>query len=99
MKKICVEAEDSIKETEAVIIIKLRNGGEFRRHVTTPKGDYKNPMSFEEIIEKFRDLTKEVLLEERQIDRLIKIIQHIDELKDVSILLKLCSSNKLKFKF
>lgn len=94
MKKIWVEGEDSFKETEAVIIIQLKNGREFRRHVTTPKGDYKNPMSFEEIIEKCRDLTKEVLLE-AQFNRLIKIIQHIDELDDISILIELCCSKKL----
>jgi 2-methylcitrate dehydratase PrpD len=64
------------------VIIKLKNGAEYARQVAEPKGDPRNPMSDEELIEKFREGVKERLKTEK-VEAIIKSIMTIDQLSNI----------------
>lgn len=73
MKKVqCVEDPDLDKEFPrrwpASVKIIARGGREYSTRIDHPKGDPENPLSWEEIIEKFRNLTSPLFSERRQGD-------------------------------
>ena len=94
MRKMKVLGVDSLKETEARVVVKLKNKAQLDRRVLAPKGDPRNPMSFDEIADKFRDLTQD-LLSDRQMDQILHIVQNLERIKDPSTLLKLCRVKKI----
>jgi len=94
MKKMKVRGLDSLKETEAHVVIKLKDRGRLDRRVLTPKGDPENPMSFDEISYKFRSLTQD-LLSDRQMDQIIHVVHNLERIEDPSTLLKLCCVKKI----
>jgi len=89
MKKITVIRNESFEESEAHIRVKLKNGTQHSHHVVAPKGDPRNPLSFEEIIEKFEDLNSTVL-SRRRMTRMIDLIQNLEKLQNLSELIRLC---------
>jgi len=89
MKKINVIRNESLGESEARIRVKLKNEIQYSHHVVAPKGDPRNPLSFEEIIKKFEDLTCTVL-SRRRMNRMIDIIQNLEKLQNLSELIRLC---------
>lgn len=94
MKKIKAFGKGSLKETEANVVIKLKNGAQLSRRVFAPKGDPENPMSFDDISCKFRSLAQN-LLSEHQMKQIIHIVQNLEKIKDPSTLLKLCRVKKI----
>jgi 2-methylcitrate dehydratase len=89
MGKIKARANPALKETEANVKVRLKNGTEFSRDVSFPKGDPRNPLTFDEIEEKFRDLV-EPLLPKKRMDQLVEMIHGLESLQDVGKLMKLC---------
>ena len=59
-------------------------------HPAIPRGDPRNPLSFDEIVEKFTDLGKG-LLNEWAIEQIIPMIQNLEKMENISLLLKMCS--------
>jgi 2-methylcitrate dehydratase PrpD len=81
-----LKAEDSFEKGEALppaeIVIKLKNGELFSRRVTTPKGDPGNPMTTEELTDKFKDCARRVLpLEE--IDQTLQLFLELEALPNM----------------
>ncbi len=93
MGKIKATSNPSREETEANVKVRLRNGTEFSREVFFPKGDSRNPMTFDEIKEKFRDMVEPVLSKKRT-EQIVEVIQKFESLEDVNKLLKLCRFEK-----
>jgi 2-methylcitrate dehydratase len=93
MGKIKAFGHESLKETEARMTVFLKNGGSYDHQVIAPKGDPRVPMTFDEIVEKFKDLSRKRLSKDR-IDRIIHQVKHLEDLKDTSTLLKLCCAKK-----
>jgi 2-methylcitrate dehydratase PrpD len=93
MKKINVIRNESLGESEARIRVKLKNGTQCSHHVVAPKGDPRNPLSFEDIINKFEDLTCTVL-SRRRMNRMIGAIQHLEKLHNLSELIRLCRADR-----
>ncbi len=93
MGKIKATSNPSLKEIEANVKVRLRNRTEFSREVFFPKGDSRNPMTLDEIKEKFRDLVQPVLSKKRT-EQIVEVIQGLESLDDVSKLLKLCHLEK-----
>jgi 2-methylcitrate dehydratase PrpD len=93
MKKIRASGNNSLRESEARIAIQLKNGSRLKSVVSFPKGDPKNPMSFDEIIEKFNDLTHS-LLSHHQRNKIILIVKNLESMENPSTLLKLCRVKK-----
>lgn len=71
------------------IKITLRNGSVVTKEVDVPKGHPNNPMSTQEIEEKFKRLTKN-FLKDSQVERIFKFIWNLENQEDVSGLFRLC---------
>jgi 2-methylcitrate dehydratase PrpD len=70
------------------IIIRLDSGETYAHTVSVPKGEPENPMSQEELIAKFRQLSGSVF-EEKKIDELLEIIQGLDKTTDLNKLFEI----------
>ena len=92
MKKINVIRNESLAESEARMRVKLKNGIQYSHHVDAPKGDPRNPLSFDDIVEKFKDLTH-LILSERRMNQIILLVQNLENLENFSMLIKLCCVN------
>ena len=89
MEKVTATSNSGIAETEANIMVRLKNGQVHRIRVTSPKGDPKNPLSFAEIQQKFGELALSVLPENR-IGKIIERVRHLEDQKDISTVVRLC---------
>ncbi len=89
MKRVKTTGRDSLREEEAGITIIMKDGSRYSRHVTVPKGDPGNPLTFEEIVKKFEDLTAEVI-SERRANQIVETVWNLDKLKTTANLVKLC---------
>jgi 2-methylcitrate dehydratase PrpD len=69
--------------------VRLKNKTQLSRRVLAPKGDPRNPMDFDEIAGKFRDLTRDALSAPR-VDQIIHIVKHLEKMENPSALLRLC---------
>jgi len=69
----------------ARVTIGLDDGMEREATVLYPKGDPENPVSFEDLAEKFRGIT-DGIIPEKQAHRLIEAVGHLESLKRVSTL-------------
>jgi len=60
----------------------LKNGDRFETRIDFPKGSAENPMSFDQVAEKFKSLASKVLPSKR-IDAIVEKIKKFEELNDV----------------
>jgi 2-methylcitrate dehydratase len=72
------------------ITVKTKDGRVIAKQVDFRKGSPTNPMTAEEIEQKFRSLTKRYL-KERQADTILDLVLHMEKQRDLSPLLKSCS--------
>jgi 2-methylcitrate dehydratase PrpD len=93
MGKVKAFADDALSETEATINVVLQDGQDYSIHIDTPKGDPRNPLTFEEIAEKARDLTATVL-SDRIFDEVIDLTDHLSELDTIVTLVHLCCPDR-----
>ncbi|MEM3484389.1 MAG: MmgE/PrpD family protein [Candidatus Bathyarchaeia archaeon] len=68
--------------------IKLVSGIEYSKMVNTPKGDPRNPLSWDEVVDKFRNCTREILAR-GEMERAIEIVSHLEKVNTVSDLMQL----------
>lgn len=71
------------------IIVKLIDGRVITKQMNVPKGHPKNPMTTEEVEQKFRLLTKK-FLKESQIQQLVEFVWKLEKQKDIRPLFELC---------
>ncbi len=69
----------------------MKTGERFSRRVDYCKGDPKNPMSDEEIKNKFRRLAQRKMSSKR-VEEIIAAVERIEELKDMRELARLLAS-------
>ena len=94
LKKITVREDKDLtssypSEIANRIVVKLADGRTVTRQVSIPKGHPRNPMSQEEVVSKFKLLTKK-FLSGAQTERIIDFVWSIEKQKDISLLPKLC---------
>lgn len=70
------------------ITLKTKDGKIFTKEVRYPKGHARNPMSDDEVIEKFKRCTQDILNQNDQ-DKLIDAVFNIEKFNDIDDLLKL----------
>jgi len=63
----------------------------FEKEILKAKGDYQNPLSRKELINKFNNLTKEVFNSEIQQIKVIEIINDLENIENIQILFDLLS--------
>ena len=74
----------------AEVRVFLRTGDQFTARVLCPKGDPTNPLSREEIYNKFLDLTKRVLGEKAMSDLIVSVerLEEVENIKDLMTMLR-----------
>lgn len=97
MSKIKIVADPRIDAAfpefqKATVRIAMANGREYRKSLNFPKGDYRHPLSDEDIEEKFHALAEPVLSSQAQ-KRLVDGIWKLDRQKSVIDLLSLTASH------
>ncbi|PIV23071.1 MAG: MmgE/PrpD family protein [Deltaproteobacteria bacterium CG03_land_8_20_14_0_80_45_14] len=91
MKKVkAIPVEDDDLYLGARGSVRMKDGTEYKESTVFPKGDPQNPLSYDELAEKFRSITMGVL-PRNKIEKLIQKIKILEELKDIGSLLDLCS--------
>lgn len=89
----CAEDPDLEREFPrkwpASVIIKVKDGPEYRTRIEYPKGDPENPLTWDELIAKFKNLMAPVFPEEKQntIVTLVKILDQSETLDSFLALL------------
>ena len=60
----------------------LKNGSALEKSAGAARGDRDNPMGFDDIVEKYRDCTRELLPADK-VERVLTLVQNIEELPDL----------------
>jgi 2-methylcitrate dehydratase PrpD len=72
-------------------IVVMAGGGRYETEVETPRGDPKNPLTWDELAGKFRDCAS-VVLNDEHVEMAIALIGRLDELADVGELIATVAS-------
>jgi len=79
--------ENFPRQWPAAVIVETSDGSVLEKQLTYPKGDPENPLSWEELIEKFRILASEVM-PERACSDIIARVQQIDREDSIDTLMQ-----------
>jgi 2-methylcitrate dehydratase PrpD len=84
LRKVHVVVDESIPEPGPYcpVTVELKNGMRFSHTATIAKGDPRNPMSEEEVLEKFRSNARTVI-SDKQCDALAALIKNMEEVENV----------------
>lgn len=88
--KISLEIDDTLQEDQAVIKVLLKNGTEHTHFVEHAIGSVKVPMSDEQLVEKFMDVTDNIIGTGAK-QRLIDLIYQFEELENLEEFFQLCT--------
>jgi 2-methylcitrate dehydratase PrpD len=75
----------------ARVTIKLKNGTSHQEKLDGPKGSPENPVARNEVVSKFRNLTGMILSGDR-VEKIIKSVEELDDLGNISTLCKMLVS-------
>jgi 2-methylcitrate dehydratase PrpD len=73
------------------VTVAMENGEEYTSVVDDPKGDWRNPVTQDELEEKFTSLATREIEDEDRIQRIIDFVTNIHEVDDVGVLYTLVS--------
>jgi 2-methylcitrate dehydratase PrpD len=73
----------------AILDVTTKDGRHFQERVELTKGDPGDPLTRDELVEKFRDLAVSVALPKHKIDAILKLVTNLESLDDISELGKL----------
>jgi len=88
MDRVRLVVDRSLHENQAVVTIRTADGRELVERVEAATGSGANPMSDEELADKFMDLATGALPRDRA-ERLAELVWRMDELEDMSALVSL----------
>ena len=90
VKYVHPEREEGQRAPE-VVTVRLSDGRQYSQEVLFAKGSPEQPMSAEELIDKYRDCAL-VVLPEEAVERSLELVAHLDKLKDITELTDLLTS-------
>ena len=70
------------KKWPARVVVTTTDGREFEHRLDYPKGDPENPLSWDELISKFRSLAVQVV-PESQCDEIVGLVRKVDQLGNI----------------
>ena len=71
------------------VTVIMNDGKEFTSTIDNPKGDFRNPMTQKDIIEKFSRLVRRVTRDEGKIKNLVNFVMKLETAKDINDLFAL----------
>jgi hypothetical protein len=84
-----VKSNVSLGETEADVVVHTFEGLRYAKHVSTFRGGPGRPLSFVDIVEKFKDLNEEVIPKGR-IEEIAACVRTMETLPNDTALVSLC---------
>lgn len=72
----------------ARVAVKMKDGTLYRGFSEAPKGDPANPISFDEIEEKFRNIAR-LAISEKNMELVVELIKNFERLSDLEEIVKL----------
>lgn len=72
------------RKMTAAVHVRLRNGKEFEKKVVSPKGSLENPMTEDELIEKFEELAATSIRDKSVIPKIVKLIMNLEEVEEIN---------------
>ncbi len=76
---------------QAAVTVTLRDGTRLCREMPYPKGDPDNPLTQEELVDKFRDCAHQILSVE-DIERCVELVSDLESLKNITSLMKMLTA-------
>jgi 2-methylcitrate dehydratase PrpD len=73
----------------SAVTITMKDGSQHSAVIDNPKGDWRNPVTYEEVVEKFRYLANRVYSERARTEKIIDFIANLEERPDMSALMVL----------
>jgi len=92
-RKVKLEFDEGLAPYQIRVTIHTTDGRELSHFIACQKGDHLNPLSWEELVTKFRANAAAVLPQE-QVEKLIAMIGDLEAVDDVAALTRLCRSGK-----
>jgi len=85
-----IEAADPLGFAGAKVRIRTKDGHEYSKHVVHAKGTPENPMSFDEVVDKFRRCMPFSIrpIPQKNVDRLVDLVRSLEEVDDASVLVE-----------
>lgn len=80
----------------AKIVIELKNGQILERTIDKAKGNPENPLSFEELAQKFRICARRILNDD-QIEKVIHLVDKMEDVSNIKEIIKVLISNKEEY--
>lgn len=71
------------------VVITMKNGEQYSAVIDDPLGDWRNPVTTEFVIEKFRYLAAKSIGDPARIDRIVDMVFHLEELGDTAELMEI----------
>ena len=81
------------EQWECDVTFTMKDGTVYTQHIDLPKGQPGNPMTEQEIEAKFSNMALK-LMPQSQVDQIIKTVNNLENLNDVSVLTKLLAAQK-----
>jgi 2-methylcitrate dehydratase PrpD len=92
-EKITLEVDEEIKEDQVELVIKLADGREFTEFVEHAIGSADKPMTNDQLIDKFYDVTGDIISSDAK-GELVNLIYKLEELDDLTPFFELCQPVK-----
>lgn len=73
----------------SAVEITMKDGQKYAAVIDDPKGDWRNPVTFEDVKEKFRTLANRVYQDPEQTENIVKYVATLDSQQDMSQLMSL----------
>ena len=67
----------------------MEDGTKYEAVIDDPKGDWRNPVTFEDVKNKFRQLANRVYTDPERTEKIIAFVEKLEEQQDMSALMAL----------
>ena len=90
-RRVTLEADDTLKPYQIRVEIHTVDGRELSHFIPIPKGDHLNPLSWDELVAKFR-ANASMALPQEQVEKLVAMVKNLETVADIASLMRLCRS-------
>lgn len=78
----------------SAVTITMEDGTEYTAVVDDPKGDWRNPVTYADVENKFRDLANSVYADPARTEKIIDFVRDLEKQPDMSVLMELVNDAK-----
>jgi 2-methylcitrate dehydratase PrpD len=89
------EMGSGLVDLRGEVVVRLQNGKVYSRRVDVAKGDPKNPLSWEELSNKYRDCVR-LSLSTKDTSRTLDLITHLDSVNDLAVLMDILTFKSIR---